>query len=128
MSGVKKQDNRAVFEQYLHFVMMYANSASLARDLAKVNESDLYPGDLYIQPDSTGRGGVGHVSVLLDICQNDQGDRRLLFGYGFIPAQDFHLPRSGQDNGWFALEGYKVHVAAFGAGAFHRFDSQAASE
>jgi len=120
--GRQCADAPEAFERYLHFVMQYANSASLARDLAGVAEVDLAPGDLYLQPDP--RGGVGHASVLLRVCRNRAGERLYLFGYGFIPAQDFHLPRpaagEGRD-GWFTLDGFRRHVAAFGEGRFQRF-------
>ncbi len=119
-----RKNTRAVFEKYLRFVMLYANSASLARDLECIGEDRLLPGNLYIQPDPSGRGGIGHVSVIMDICRNPQGERRYLFGYGFIPAQDFHLPLSGEgagSRGWFTLKGFKKHVAAFGRGKFHAF-------
>ena len=105
--------------------MTYANSSSLARDLKTVDESELLPGDLYIQPDQSGRGGIGHVSVILDMCENTLGARLYLFGYGFIPAQDFHLPLPSSEQGigkWYTLNGYMSHVAAFGDGEFHRFD------
>lgn len=123
----KKSDNGIEFENYLQFVMTYANSSSLARDLPVVNEKDLLPGDIYIQPDVSGRGGIGHVSIVLDICENSQIQRLYLFGYGFIPAQDFHLPRPGSRQGigsWFTLEGYKDHASRFGAGKFHRFQNE----
>ena len=122
-----KSDTDEEFEKYLHFVMMYANSSSLARDLTTVEESELLPGDIYIQPDPTGRGGIGHVSVILDMCENTDGERLYLFGYGFIPAQDFHLPLPSSEQGigkWFTLDGYKKHIAIFGDGDFHRFDSR----
>ena len=120
-----KLDSDDEFEKYLRFVMTYANSSSLARDLKTVEESELLPGDIYIQPDPSGRGGIGHVSVILDMCENTQGERLYLFGYGFIPAQDFHLPLPSPEQGvgkWFTLDGYKKFIAVFGDGDFHRFD------
>lgn len=124
-SSTVKSDTDAEFDKYLRFVMTYANSSSLARDLLTVEESELLPGDIYIQPDPSGRGGIGHVSVVLDISETKEGHRLYLFGYGFIPAQDFHLPLPSKDQGvgkWFSLEGYKDHIAVFGDGEFHRFD------
>jgi len=118
-----RRDTDEEFEKYLRFVMTYANSSSLARDLKTVGESGLLPGDIYIQPDPSGRGGIGHVSVILDVCENTHGERLYLFGYGFIPAQDFHLPlpETGQGIGkWFTLDGYRDFIAMFGDGDFHR--------
>lgn len=123
-SNREKENTEETFEEYLHFVMTYANSSSLARDLEIVSNDNLFPGDLYIQPDPSGSGGIGHVSVVLDICENRDGAKLYLFGYGFIPAQDFHLPLPGSDQGiekWFTLDGFKDFVAHFGKGSFHRF-------
>ncbi|MFH1514822.1 MAG: DUF4846 domain-containing protein [bacterium] len=124
-SNREKEDTGDEFEKYLHFVMTYANSSSLARDLKIVSDENIFPGNIFIQPDSSGKGGVGHVSVVLDICENTGGEKLYLFGYGFIPAQDFHLPLPASDQGtgkWFTIDGFKDFVAHFGKGNFHRFD------
>jgi len=123
-SSKTKPDSDAEFEKYLYFVMLYANSASLARDLPEIDADKILPGDLFIQPDQSGRAGIGHVSVILDICQDANGRKLYLFGYGFIPAQDFHLPLPAQNQGierWFTLDGLKESIECFGPGEFHRF-------
>jgi len=120
-----KPDSKDEFERYLNFVMQYANSTSLARDIPKIGDADLMPGDLYIQPDKSRNAGIGHVSVVLDVCVNDEGRKLYLFGYGFIPAQDFHLPLPDSNQGignWFTLDGYRENVSRFGTGTFHRFE------
>lgn len=122
---IRRADKVAEFNRYLRFVMLYANSSSLARDLRKVNVKAISPGDCYVQPDPSGRGGIGHVSVVLDVCRNMAGKRLFLFGYGYIPAQDFHLPLPTREQGikkWFTLEGFRAQVSAFGAGLFYSFE------
>ena len=120
-----RKDTASEFQAYLRYVMIYANSASLARDLKTVKMTEVVPGDLYIQPDVSGRGGIGHVSMIMDVCQNGRGERLVLFGYGYIPAQDVALPlppgRAG-DHSWFTLKEMQAHVSHFGSGAFHRFE------
>jgi len=118
IAGKLRSSNQAQLESYLQYVMSYANSASLARDLKTTGVEGLEPGDLYIQPHPRGR--VGHLSIILDACRNSEGRTLYLFGYGFIPAQDFQLPVGPQD-GWFAITEFKKHVSGFGDGKFHRF-------
>lgn len=52
-------------------------------------------------------GSPGHAVVVLDVAQNDTGERVALLGQGFMPAQDFHVIRDhgqGVKNGvWFVL-------------------------
>jgi hypothetical protein len=120
-SRSRKSDTRNELEKYLHFVMLYANSSSLARDLPKVAEKDLLPGDLYIQPDPSGRGGIGHVSIIVDSCRNQLGEMQYLLAYGWTPAQDFMLALPRPVN-WFRLQEIKDMLAAFGKGNFQRFD------
>lgn len=113
-----KADNVHTFENYLRFVMTYCNSASLARDLPVVAENKVRAGDLYIQPSPS--GGIGHASVVLGVCRNRAGQRRYLMGYGFIPAQDFHIARA-PGGAWFSKAEWLEHVAHFGKGQFYRF-------
>ena len=123
-SSKTKSDSDVEFEKYLYFVMQYANSTSRARGLPDIDADKILPGDLFIQPDQSGRAGIGHVSVILDICQDTDGRKLYLFGYGFIPAQDFHLPLPTHSQGvesWFTLDGMKQNVECFGPGKFHRF-------
>ncbi len=122
VGGRAEADTKERFERYLRFVMAYANSRSLARDLPPVDTDKVRPGDAYIQPNP---GGLyGHVSLVLDLCESAAGERLYLMGYGFVPAQDFHLPlpdRGNKTGEWFKWPAYKARVAAFGAGRFHRF-------
>jgi len=89
-----------------------ANSYSLKRGSVPVAaESDLAPGDMLIQNES---GGIGHVSVIMDICQAAGKPRLYLFGFSFMPAQEFHVEKASAARGvggWFTLEGYKKFLA-----------------
>jgi hypothetical protein len=120
--GEVRPASRREFEDYLEFVWRFANSRSLARDLTKVPEEDLAPGDMYIQP--APYGGLGHLSLILDIAEDGRGGRIFLWAYGFVPAQNLHLPLPGEGNGvgeWYTLEGFLREVQGFGPGDFHRF-------
>jgi len=36
-------------------------------------------------------GSPGHVVMVLDVCENAEGQRAFLLGQGYMPAQQFHV-------------------------------------
>lgn len=113
------------WRQFLRWAMANANSHSLKVGCLPVDTSDLLPGDMIVQ---NLKGGVGHVSVIMDVCDDTLGNRYFLIGYGYMPAQEFHLEAAdsarGRD-GWFSLKGYldylEHYFGGFGPPAFRRF-------
>jgi hypothetical protein len=112
------------FRGFLRWAMANANSFSLKAGCAAAETTDLAPGDMLVQNRD---GGIGHVSVAVDACRDSSGNRFYLFGYGFMPAQEFHLERADPElgrDGWFTLEGYLEYLARhfdYGHPAFRRF-------
>ncbi len=112
------------FKGFLKWAMATANSYSLKKGCRSIDVSDLQPGDMLVQNKG---GGVGHVSVVMDVCQDGKGDCRYLMGYGFMPAQQFHLEKAmaedGKD-GWFSISEYRQHLRIylnFGDPTYKRF-------
>jgi hypothetical protein len=94
------------YHSFLKWAFMYANSASLKRGCSAIAAGQLQPGDLIVQNE---RGGIGHVSVIMDACAARDGTRYYLIGFSFMPAQEFHIEqaRDGQGAaGWFRLDGF----------------------
>ena len=73
----------------------------------------LKPGDMIVQ---NRNGGIGHASVILDVCESKKGEKLYLIGYSFMPAQEFHIEKAeekyGRD-GWFTIEGYFRYLSEF---------------
>lgn len=112
------------FRSFLRQAMAEANSHSLKRGCSAVDTADIMPGDMLVQNRD---GGIGHVSIVMDVCRDTSGNRHLLMGYGYMPSQEFHLERAdpprGRD-GWFTLPGYLDYLEKhfdFGEPAFRRF-------
>lgn len=84
-----------------------ANSYSLMKGLYEVKEEqNLGPGDIIVQNRS---GGIGHVSIIFDVCEDKMRRRLYLIGYSFMPAQECHIEKADENygvNGWFTLKGY----------------------
>jgi hypothetical protein len=112
------------YKGFLKWALGNANSYSVKKGCQSVDEINLRPGDMLVQNKT---GGVGHVSVVMDVCQDGKGDQRYLIGYSFMPAQQFHLEKAGADQGregWFTLAGYREYLRKhfyFGEPAYRRF-------
>lgn len=106
--GSKSLFNKAglSYEKFLFQRFNYSNSYSLKAGAGRITEGELRPGDLIVQNET---GGIGHVSIIFNICRNKQGEKLYLIGYSFMPAQEIHIEKATSQYGkagWFTLEGY----------------------
>ncbi len=111
--GNKKyfRNSKKSFKKFLKWCMAYSNSHSIKKGCRKVEMSDARPGDMFVQNKT---GGIGHVSVIVDACENEKGEKLFLVGYSFMPAQEFHIEKAKNKygkGGWFSLEGYYRYLA-----------------
>ncbi len=93
-----KDDHRS-FRKYLDAVFAWANTVSLERQAKKVELDDLQPGDFFILP-----GNPGHTVLVLDLAVDGSGQRMVLLGQSYMPAQNFHVLRPRRDTAWFSLD------------------------
>lgn len=111
-------------KKFFKWVCNHANSYSQKKGLYEVEENALRPGDLIVQNQT---GGIGHVSVIFDICENEKGEKLYLVGYSFMPAQECHIEKADDEpgsGGWFTLAGYYQHSAGFGPSVLRSFIKQ----
>ena len=98
--GSRGRHHKAL-QRYLRFVMTYAGTASMAREMRHAKVADLAPGDLLIQG-----GHPGHAVLVLDLAARPDGRRYILLGQSYMPAQDFHVLRNHRDpslSPWFPV-------------------------
>ena len=134
-------DTDSSYREFLYNAFAYTNSHSLKQGgVDPVSESPLperdqvnapRPGDMIVQNDT---GGIGHVSMIVDECEDFDGNRLYLVGFSFMPAQEFHIERApsfdihGKSFGkesWFTYEGYIEFVNRYypyGTPVLRRFD------
>jgi hypothetical protein len=102
------------FREFLKWTMVHANSHSLKMGTVAVEpDDDVRPGDMIVQNED---GGIGHVSVIMDVCVSDRGERLYLIGFSFMPAQEFHIEKacaSCGSGGWYSLDGYFSFLKAY---------------
>lgn len=86
------------FRRYLDAIFMYAGSASLSRELESgIELARILPGDVLIQG-----GFPGHAVIVMDVAENERGERRYLLAQSYMPAQEIHLLRNPSAEGpWY---------------------------
>lgn len=95
--------DRKAFDNYLHWVYMYANTASLEKQLLKRPLKDIEPGFVFILG-----GFPGHAIIVMDKAVNAAtGDTEILLAQSYMPAQDIHIlrnPARPDGNPWYSVE------------------------
>lgn len=93
-----KSDSKESFERYLSTVFCYASTLSLAKESKTIETQDLQIGDIFINP-----GSPGHVVMVVDLCEKEDGEKAFLLAQGYMPAQEFHILRNGkgEENPWY---------------------------
>jgi hypothetical protein len=127
--GRKKFFNQSgkTYSQFLRQAFANTNSHSLKNGCRIITPEQIIPGDMFIQNE---RGGIGHVSVVMDVCRSPKGEKLYLIGYSFMPAQEFHIERAEEKygtEGWFTFEGYTRYLLDYlnyGKPVLRRFDPQ----
>lgn len=114
-NGNKKKfgSSGKTYTSFLKWAFSFSNSYSLKMGCEKVSMDELIPGDMIIQNKS---GGIGHASVILDVCKSEKGKKLYLIGYSFMPAQEFHIEKAASTRGiegWFTIEGYFEYLGAY---------------
>lgn len=94
-------DSYKCFQRYLRTVFVYAGTLSMESESQEISLSELEVGDVFLKG-----GSPGHVVVVVDICENEEGKKAFLLGQGHMPAQEFHVLRNPLhiNNPWYYEE------------------------
>ncbi|MDK2967640.1 DUF4846 domain-containing protein [Lacrimispora sp.] len=111
VSWVKKADydeSRESFLKYLRQVMVYAGTLSLEKECTSVDLSQVLAGDLLIRG-----GSPGHCVMVVDVAEDEFGNRCFLLAQGYMPAQEFHVLNNPlhDDDPWYYSTEIKDTVA-----------------
>lgn len=89
------------FQKYLRMVFAYAGTLSMEAESKKTTLEKLRIGDVFIKGASP-----GHVVMVVDVCENEEGKKAFLLGQGYMPAQEFHLLKNPahEENPWYYEE------------------------
>ena len=85
-AGDRKDYSYANFRKYLIQIFSYAGTASLSKELKKIKPADVSIGDVFI------RGGFpGHAVIVVDMAENEEGEKRFMLAQSYMPAQEIHI-------------------------------------
>ncbi len=90
------------FRAYLDFVFSYAGTLSLSKELKAKPLSSLSIGDVFIKG-----GSPGHAVIVVDMAENDQGNKMFLLAQSYMPAQEIQVLKNENDpsiSPWYRAE------------------------
>lgn len=88
------------FKSYLVQIFNYAGTHSLSKELTSIPYAKMQIGDILI------KGGFpGHAVMVVDLVENDKGEKMYLLAQSYMPAQNFQLLNSpSNDSPWYKLD------------------------
>lgn len=89
------------FMKYLNMVYSFASTLSLSKELKFKDFQNLDIGDVFIQG-----GAPGHAMIVVDLAENDKGEKAFLLAQSYMPAQSIHIvknPENAMDSPWYIL-------------------------
>lgn len=100
-------DSYATFIKYIETVFTYAGTVSLSKELHPIGLSEVKIGDVLIYG-----GSPGHAVIVMDMCENNKGEKRVLLAQSYMPAQQIHVLKNlnSKDSPWYNL---KEHTQIF---------------
>ena len=94
VKSAKAGDTEEVFRNYQKWLFIYAGVSSVMKESPKITIKDLQPGDVI--------AATGHLIIVLDVVENEQGEKRFLLAQSYIPAQQIEvLKNTYSDNPWY---------------------------
>lgn len=90
------------FQKYLYNVFNYAGTYSLNKELKSQSTKNIKAGDVLIIG-----GFPGHVIIVLAVAQNAKGEKEVLLGQSYMPAQSIHVLKNSfhpTKGAWFSVE------------------------
>lgn len=86
------------FQQYLKIVFSYASTLSMEKESKQISLAQIQVGDIFLKA-----GSPGHVVMIVDICENESGQKAFLLAQGYMPAQEFHVLKNPKhkDDPWY---------------------------
>ena len=76
------------FRRYMNYIFAYANTASLRKELEKVESiQEIQVGDVFIQKGNP----FGHAVIVVDVAENAQNEKLFMIAQSYMPAQETQI-------------------------------------
>ena len=96
----KPSDSPQTFKRYQKDLFMYAGVSSVMKESPEITIADLRPGDAI--------AGTGHLIIILDVVENEKGDKKVLLAQSNIPAQQIEvLKNPNSDSPWYDAKSFE---------------------
>ena len=94
-------DSYETFVKFMRMVFTYAGTLSMAQESEPISVEEARVGDVILKG-----GSPGHVVMIVDMCENEQGEKAFLLAQGYMPAQEFHVLKNPayEENPWYYEE------------------------
>lgn len=95
-------DSYKNFRKYMTNIFMYAGTLSLSKEMQPVKIKDIQVGDVFIVG-----GSPGHAVMVMDVAENEAGEKMFLLAQSYMPAQDMHILKNPNDDGvgpWYSAD------------------------
>ncbi len=87
------------YRKWLDTLMMYGGVDSVKKfDATALELDDIEPGDVF--------ASTGHLIIIIDVVQNDDGDKKFMLAQSYMPAQQIEILKNPYDAStpWYSLE------------------------
>lgn len=94
--------DRKNFMAYMNNIFTYSGTQSLNKELTAQKLAEIKGGDVWIKG-----GSPGHAVLVLDVAEDESGNKVFLLGQSYMPAQDFQLLKNPYDAGlspWYSVK------------------------
>lgn len=91
------------FRKYMDMVFAYSGTLSLDKELESMQVEDIEIGDVFIVG-----GSPGHAVIVVDMAENDLGEKIFMLAQSYMPAQQTQLlinPKDKKISPWYRLKG-----------------------
>lgn len=98
VSSAGYDDSYDCFVKYLKNVFTYAGTLSMNGESKAITLEEAKAGDVFLYG-----GSPGHVVMIVDVCENAEGEKAYLLAQGYMPAQEFHIliNEAHPENPWY---------------------------
>ena len=90
------------FKKYMTIIFSYAGTLSLSQEMKSIDVANIQVGDVFIQG-----GSPGHAVLVIDVAENNTGQKMFMLAQSYMPAQDMHIltnPFHPGDGPWYSTE------------------------
>lgn len=92
-------DSYETFRNYCDTLFAYAGTMSIENESESITKEEMRIGDIFVKG-----GSPGHCVIVMDMCENEAGDKMFLIGQSYMPAQQIHILKNpSSDSPWYSL-------------------------